>query len=652
MVNEVALTAITRIDLSHNNLSVLPKEIFKLVSLKYLNIAQNKIASLPFPAQSPNSAKYEYNCPVLEELFMQDNRLVMIPADIFYLPSLTILDISNNKLQELPFDMWKAPKLRELNIAFNLLKDLPVLPMQSSTAHISLEKLELEPFSNIESSEACNSKPRNLNFHQLIHRNVWANSLDITDNDMKWNKPKKEEGVSKLNSLNIANNLFTSIPVVLPCLAVNLTRLNMSYNSLRSMGHVTGYPSALKQLDLSHNEISCWPSLPRISGDLDPHLLCYGLDRSTNTTDDTSTYSKPVGSGKTISFRSTVLKSVCRHRRHLRLESLRTLILADNLLTRIQLSTDDATTLFNESEDADWSVVGVTKSKIIFPNLSMLDISNNCLKEIPTSLHELSGLSVLNISGNVNITDLPPHLGLLSRLWNLNTRGCMLQEPLKSMIESKKYKTMDIIGYLKSIYENSVIYARMKLMVVGVQGIGKTTLLDLLRQGGGSQKSRASENHWARRMGHARNTPKSNCAGNISTVGVDIGTWICEKRKKSPGSHGPVIFRTWDFGGQKEYYATHQYFLSKRSLYLVLWKITDGHKGLTEILQWLGNIQARAPNSAVIIVGTHYDAVGDTITAQQAEELQQIIREKFIAIPDAEKVGLPRVIDSIEISCR
>lgn len=650
-INEVALTAITRIDFSHNNLTSLPLEIFSLVSLKYLNVAQNKLTSLPQPSDTDNT----YCCPVLEEIFLQDNRLATIPAEIFHLPSLTILDISNNKLQELYFDMWKAPKLRELNVAFNLLKDLPIPPMQPSTSQMSLDKIDCEPFSHLESSDTHKNNPRLLTFQPLIHRNVWSNALEITDNDLKWNESKKDEGESQLNNLNIANNLFTSIPAALPCLAVNLTRLNMSYNSLRSMGHVTSYPSTLKQLDLSHNEISCWPSLPRIT-DSDPHLLCYSYveksqHESGSSDIDHSPFSKPGAHNKTSSFRSTVLKSVCRHRRHLRLESLRTLILADNLLTRIQLSTDDVTTLFNETDDSDWSVVGVTKSKLIFPNLSMLDISNNCLKEIPTSLHELNSLSVLNISGNVDITDLPPHLGLLSRLWNLNTRGCLLQDPLKSMIESKKYKTMDIIGYLKSIYEDAQPYARMKLMVVGVQGIGKTTLLDILTQGG-SQKSRASENHWARRMGHTKNLSKTNRGVNISTVGVDIGTWICEKRKKGPGSRGPVVFRTWDFGGQKEYYATHQYFLSKRSLYLVLWKITDGHKGLTEILQWLGNIQARAPNSPVIIVGTHFDAVGESFSPQKAEELQQIIREKFIAIPDAEKIGLPRVIDSIEISCR
>ena len=44
---------------------------------------------------------------------------------------------------------------------------------------------------------------------------------------------------------------------------------------------------------------------------------------------------------------------------------------------------------------------------------------------------------------------------------------------------------------------------------------------------------------------------------------------------------------------QNEYYATHQYFLSKRSLYLVMWKMTDGEKGIAEMEQWLINIQAR-----------------------------------------------------------
>lgn len=35
---------------------------------------------------------------------------------------------------------------------------------------------------------------------------------------------------------------------------------------------------------------------------------------------------------------------------------------------------------------------------------------------------------------------------------------------------------------MKSVLEDAKPYARMKLMVVGIQGIGKTSLLDRLRQ--------------------------------------------------------------------------------------------------------------------------------------------------------------------------
>ena len=86
-------------------------------------------------------------------------------------------------------------------------------------------------------------------------------------------------------------------------------------------------------------------------------------------------------------------------------------------------------------------------------------------------------------------------------------------------------------------------------------------------------------------MGHGSIQHKDHKGENISTVGVDIGDLVLTRGGKE------VIFRTWDFGGQREYYATHQYFLSKRSLYLVVWRVTDGEKGVNEIIQWLVNIQ-------------------------------------------------------------
>lgn len=160
----------------------------------------------------------------------------------------------------------------------------------------------------------------------------------------------------------------------------------------------------------------------------------------------------------------------------------------------------------------------------------------------------------------------------------------------------------------------------MKLMVVGVAGIGKTTLLGQMRQetSSGQHKNALQQDHWAKRMAFQNAGPSASksSAGSglqksgkpISTVGVDIGSWVLEPRG---ARNGPVILRTWDFGGQREYYATHLYFLSKRSLYLVVWNISDGEKGLNEIVQWLVNIQSRAPQSPVIIVGTHYDLISE-----------------------------------------
>lgn len=40
------------------------------------------------------------------------------------------------------------------------------------------------------------------------------------------------------------------------------------------------------------------------------------------------------------------------------------------------------------------------KSKLLFPNLGALDLSNNKIREIPSAINEMSNLSVLNISGN------------------------------------------------------------------------------------------------------------------------------------------------------------------------------------------------------------------------------------------------------------
>lgn len=78
---EIVLFAITRLDISNNSLTQVPAIIFQLQSLRYLNLAQNKIEKLPDPKDcqvtSPTSKKMSklyksiYTASVLEELYLQ-----------------------------------------------------------------------------------------------------------------------------------------------------------------------------------------------------------------------------------------------------------------------------------------------------------------------------------------------------------------------------------------------------------------------------------------------------------------------------------------------------------------------------------------------------------------------------------------------------
>ena len=62
----------------------------------------------------------------------------------------------------------------------------------------------------------------------------------------------------------------------------------------------------------------------------------------------------------------------------------------------------------------------------------------------------------------------------------------------------------------------------------------------------------------------------------------------------------------WDFGGQLEYRATQRFYLTDRSLFLLVWnsraRAADG-----KVTAWLDAITARAPGAPVLVVATHGD---------------------------------------------
>jgi len=79
-----------------------------------------------------------------------------------------------------------------------------------------------------------------------------------------------------------------------------------------------------------------------------------------------------------------------------------------------------------------------------------------------------------------------------------------------------------------------------------------------------------------------------------------------------------VEYSTWDFAGQNDYYNTHHYFLSNRSIFLVLYRMDQGIKGLESLDFWLKSLSSHLnqnycdengkPFYSIIIVGTFLDS--------------------------------------------
>ncbi|XP_077977782.1 leucine-rich repeat serine/threonine-protein kinase 1-like [Glandiceps talaboti] len=704
-----ALQAITRIDIADNSMTELPLVIFQLHSLRVLNASKNKIEKLPkadfeilSSALTEDSFTSGWHCPVLMKIDLSRNRLESLPHQIFRLPQLETLIVSHNKLKSMPYAMWTAPKLARLLLSNNELEELPYCPDTSQDDDdlydigdgIGVDDVGV----NMQNSDAANANvvPRNgrlgetsrqmnevSQFHEkrstlrlgLKRYSVWRNSgLSIespeSDDEVDGKAP------SSLEMLDISYNACRRIPIGLPCLAPKLTKLMMVHNRMKEIGPLNQFPASLRHLYLSSNKLLHMIT-PKVRDTIDFSLLdeqtyaasvastmslCFAptlASKRCSTASSSSSSSRMSSQHGSSSMLSSLYNmQCCKHRRHKIMTALKTLDVSNNRLRKLDLMLEP-----EGEDDEDEEVLRrppgsmkrrstplPTSIQPLFPELSQLKANNNRLDAIPAKVELMTQLTAIHVDGNQDITTIPPEIGRCSRIYDLRTEGCNLEEPFKTLVRTRQ--TRDLLGYLRSILDKSQKYSRMKLMFVGVQGIGKTTLLNQLRrEGTGSYQSRSAEG-WARRQGNRNIDQKTRGGTYISTVGVDVCDWTYPKNP-ARSRHGQVTFSTWDFGGQKEYYATHQYFLSKRSVYLLLWKITDGEKGVNELQQWLVNIQVRAPDSPVIIVGTHYDEI---VRKKQYPkdfwpELQRMIHKKFINIEEPDMHGLPWVIDSIEVSC-
>jgi internalin A len=218
-------------------------------------------------------------------------------------------------------------------------------------------------------------------------------------------------------------------------------------------------------------------------------------------------------------------------------------------------------------------------------NLVALELGENQFSQIPAVIFDLTLLQRLDLSCRSRartgrIATVPAEVSRLQELTTLRLDGQPVVHPPPEVVVKG---ALAIRNYWRQQQEAGVDYlAEAKLLIVGEAGAGKTSLSHKLRD-------------------HAYQLQPDQC----STQGLEVAPWRFPTavRTKKPNSESllPLDFRVniWDFGGQEVYHATHQFFLTRRSLYLL---VTDDRKEDTDFHYWLNAIELRSDNSPVLIV--------------------------------------------------
>jgi small GTP-binding protein len=200
-------------------------------------------------------------------------------------------------------------------------------------------------------------------------------------------------------------------------------------------------------------------------------------------------------------------------------------------------------------------------------NLKHLNLNNNSLNSIPDSITRLTNLQSLSLYRN-RLTAIPNSITRLTKLSYLNLEDNPISEPPLEVVENG---IEAIRTYFQQIETEGVDYLyEAKLLIVGEGGAGKTSLANKIID------------------------PNYQLCEEDSTKGIEVLHWSFPR---SDGNQFNV--NIWDFGGQEIYHSTHQYFLTKRSLYLL---VADTRKEDTDFYYWLNVIELLSDNSPILII--------------------------------------------------
>lgn len=287
-----------------------------------------------------------------------------------------------------------------------------------------------------------------------------------------------------------------------------------------------------------------------------------------------------------------------------KLVNLRKLNLWDNKINDIEpLANLTQLTYLNLSENQiqniDWlsaltelKILSLEKNEILdisklneLIKLEKLDVRYNKIKKLPfaiaENLSEIAYLDTWDYEG-INLFNNP------------------LELPPIEVIKQKKQAVLNFFSELHQAKEMDCLN-EVKLILVGEDRAGKSSISEAL------------------------SNPSYKFHHKQTTQGINIIKWILPTQEFESLTSIKALkkntFRIniWDFGGQEIYHATHQFFLTRHSVYLL---VIEARKDIRHVdfFYWLNIIKVLSNNSPVIVVLNKIDLPTKSLSLSSYQE--------------------------------
>jgi internalin A len=368
-------------------------------------------------------------------------------------------------------------------------------------------------------------------------------SLDLGYNQLK-DLPQEITRLTNLTVLALRNNQLTGLPQEITRLT-NLTYLDLSINQLTDLPQEITRLTNLTSLDLSGNQLTGLPQ--EITGLTNLTRLVLSVNQLTGLPQEITRLTNL----KDLNLRYNQLTGLPPEIS--RLTNLKDLALSENRLT-----------------DLPPEITRLT-------NLTYIDLSGNQLTDLPPVIIRLTNLTSLDLSGN-QLTGLPQEITWLTNLTRLDLSGNQLTIPSEVLANPENVK--EIFAALTGLWGGQRLN-EAKMLVVGDGKVGKSSVVERLINGTFDAKKE-------------------------TTLGVEINDEIEVSQWELESEGDPIRLNIWDFGGQEIQHSTHQFFMTTRSLYLL---VVDARKGdqIGGVEYWLKLIQSFGADSPIIVVINQID---------------------------------------------